>query len=345
MLQYGGRLVPQFDAAALADAVRALLDAESDEGRGERARAFWRRPDVSFQSYVYDLLAFLDRAPRRVSAVVPNFNYARFLPERLGTILGQTYPVSELVILDDASTDESRVVIEQQLAHIDIPVTVIANATNSGSVFRQWLKGAEAATGDFVWIAEADDLSEPEFLAEVMRGFDHDHVVLSYCQSRQMATDGSILCDNYLDYVKDVSPTQWAHDYLRGGADEIAEGLSVKNTIPNVSAVVFRRHDLVETMQSHLDEILSFRVAGDWCTYVRLLSRGSCAYFARSLNRHRRHDESVTIRRFGWPELREIERMQQVAARTGSPPAIMSSAAATYLKTLQHQFKLDPADA
>ena len=137
-----------------------------------------------------------------------------------------------------------------------------------------------------------------------------------------------------------MSATQWRSDYIRSGFQEIAAGLSVKNTIPNVSAVVFRRDTFLETMRQHFDEILTYRVAGDWCTYVRLLEHGNCAFRARSLNRHRRHDESVTISRFGWPELREIERMQQAALRTNHEAAALSNTAADYIAQLKKQFGL-----
>lgn len=336
----GGTLVPQLDVAALVASSRAVLAAETAEARLQRARAFWKRPDVSFQAYVHDLLDLLGRGPKRVSAVVPNYNYERFLPERVQSILDQTYPVCELLILDDASKDASLAVADRLLASIDIPVRIVANEQNSGSVSRQWLKGAELATGEYVWIAEADDLCEPAFLTEVMCGFSEDHVVLSYCQSKQMAQDGSILSDNYLDYVHDVSPRQWLHDFIRGGSDEIAEGLSVKNTIPNVSAVVFRRRDLVATMREHMRDLTRFRVAGDWCTYVYLLRRGSCAFRSKSLNKHRRHDESVTINRFGWTEWDEIKDMQALAASLVPVPPAQRAAAATYLDTLVHQFNL-----
>jgi glycosyltransferase involved in cell wall biosynthesis len=335
----GGQLVPLADVPALSAAINAMLQAETPDSRAERARAFWRRPDVSFQAYVHDLLDLLGRGPRRVSAVVPNFNYARFLPARIDSILRQTHPVSELILLDDASTDDSMAVIEAAMARIDIPVTVIRNEANSGSVFRQWLRGAEAAQGRYLWLAEADDLAEPEFLATVLAGFEDDHVVLSYCQSKQMAQDGRILAETYLDYVKDVSPGQWTRDYRRGGADEIVDGLSVKNTIPNVSAVVFHRQAFLDTMRACLDEILQFRVAGDWCVYVRLLGLGSCAFFARSLNLHRRHAESVTINRFGESELNEIIVMQEKVRQMPGGERHTARAGA-YVKELRQQFGL-----
>ena len=43
----------------------------------------------------------------KVTAVIPNYNYERFLNERIDSILFQTYPVNELIILDDCSTDKS----------------------------------------------------------------------------------------------------------------------------------------------------------------------------------------------------------------------------------------------
>ena len=98
--------------------------------------------------------------------------------------MAQTHPIRELIILDDASTDESLHVIAKLTASLDIPVQIIANNQNSGSVFKQWQKGVEAATCDYVWIAEADDLAEPGFLEEVMKGFDDKEVVLSYSQSK-----------------------------------------------------------------------------------------------------------------------------------------------------------------
>ncbi|MCU0732388.1 MAG: glycoside hydrolase family 99-like domain-containing protein, partial [Hyphomonas sp.] len=182
----GGMLVDRADGTALADGALAALQRETIAMRKARAASFWQRDDLSFQAYVHDLLDLLGRGPKRVSAVVPNYNYARFLPARIDSILNQTHPVSELVILDDASTDDSRAVIADMQARIDIPVRVIMNEANSGSVFRQWLRGAEAARYDHLWIAEADDLAEPEFLATVMRGFEQDHVVLSYTQSNGM---------------------------------------------------------------------------------------------------------------------------------------------------------------
>ena len=44
---------------------------------------------------------------KKVSVVVPNYNYANYLKKRLDSIINQTYPIYELIILDDLSTDDS----------------------------------------------------------------------------------------------------------------------------------------------------------------------------------------------------------------------------------------------
>ena len=49
----------------------------------------------------------------KVSIIVPNYNYARFLDQRIGSIEAQTYRDFEVILLDDASTDESAEVLQQ----------------------------------------------------------------------------------------------------------------------------------------------------------------------------------------------------------------------------------------
>lgn len=75
-----------------------------------------------------------------VSVIIPNYNHARYLPERMESILGQTYKNIEVIILDDCSTDNSRNVIEQYKGFPQVS-QVVYNKENSGRVFRQWKKG------------------------------------------------------------------------------------------------------------------------------------------------------------------------------------------------------------
>jgi glycosyltransferase involved in cell wall biosynthesis len=335
-----GSIVPAFSTAAFADALLRFIDQEERRcapaklGRSIIANQF------SFQKYAHDLLSFSETGPPRVSVVVPNYNYGHLLSERLKSITAQTHPVYELILLDDASSDDSLGVAQNLIEGMDIPGRIIANEQNSGSVFRQWLRGVEEATGDYVWIAEADDSSEPEFLADVICAFTDADVVMSYCQSKQMASDGRILCSDYLEYVSDISPHRWRATYVADGATEISQVLAVKNTIPNVSAVVFRRDTLLHVLRTHIEDIARFRIAGDWLTYTLLLECGKVAFRPRALNKHRRHESGVTLGSNLTRHFAEIIAMQQLVQRLASVAPATLAAADKYAQEIYVQFGL-----
>ncbi|TGV13721.1 glycosyltransferase [Mesorhizobium sp. M8A.F.Ca.ET.173.01.1.1] len=333
-----GILVPAFDTGAMAAAVSSLLD---DPDKARSLAGVGRdivRQEFSFSHYLHDLMIYAERPLPRVSVILPNYNYARYLGARLNSIADQTTRPYELIVLDDASTDESVQVIEQFLADCDIPCRLVVNAQNSGSVFRQWMRGVEMARGDYVWIAEADDLADPGFLAELLPAFERDEVVMSYCQSRQIDGAGRVLSEHYLDYVSDIDRSRWTRPYVVDGHQEIAEALYLKNTIPNVSGVLFRRERLRDTLAKHSEEIASLRNAGDWVTYLRLLENGSIAFSPRSLNSHRRHQSSVTIGNFDLRHLREIEQVQAETIRSHDLGPLATERARMYQRELSERF-------
>ena len=335
-----GGLVPQFDLPAFAREIMRLLGDNGARLAMGRAGAAIVKREFSFRKYVYDLLALADAPVRRTSVIVPNFNYCRYLAERLDSITKQTVAPYEVIVLDDASTDRSVDWLSDNLERVCPDAELISNKVRSGSVFAQWLAGIRRARGDYVWIAEADDLAEPEFLAEALRGFDQPDVVMSYCQSKQMGPDGAILCDDYLDYVSDLSTTKWTTAYVNDGLDEIVTALSVKNTIPNVSGVIFKRDVLLEVLESMLSELKTYRVAGDWIAYVEMLRRGRIAFSPKPLNLHRRHPSSVTLGSFNSSQLSEIMRVQKMVRTKFKPPACYVEKAHAYAEVLFKQFGL-----
>ncbi len=337
-----GLVVPFEDVGAFGAALGELID-NPDHARELGAEGMRIvTEDFSFRSYVFDLLDLLGCGFKRVSVVVPNYNYERYIGERLKSVLTQDYPIYELIVLDDKSADGSERAIREQLADESVDNRVVVNHVNSGSVFAQWKRGVDLARGDFVWIAEADDLSEPEFLSTVIEGFDDPRTVLSYCESQQMSESGEILSDHYRDYLADISLDKWARAYVSSGAEEIAQAMAIKNTIPNVSAVVFKREALSTVLEQHFDAIREFRVAGDWMVYLRVLEQGLLAFVPDALNLHRRHGSSVTIGGKAEALLAEIRRIQLwVRAHHAIAPSV-AQAADRYVDELCTQFGVDP---
>ncbi|MDI6896839.1 glycoside hydrolase family 99-like domain-containing protein [Methanocella conradii] len=301
-----GRLVPYLNVEAMGERAIELLNDEGLRKKlGDNASRLISEK-YQFTDYIYTLLGLLGHNYKKVSVIVPNYNYARYLMARLQSIASQDYPIYEIIVLDDCSSDNSIEIIRDFASNSTIPVKLEVNEKNCGSVFRQWAKGIEMAKGDYIWIAEADDLCEAGFLSEVMKGFSNPEVVLSYCQSKQIDETGRVTANDYLYYTQDIDEEKWKNDYVRDGINEIIDSLVVKNTIPNVSGVIFKKYDISEI----LDELTEFKVAGDWFFYVWLLQKGKISYHAKSLNIHRRHTGGVTLSENSQKHFDEIARMQ-----------------------------------
>ena len=138
-------------------------------------------------------------SPKKVSVIIPNYNYANYIIERIDSCLMQTYPIYEIIILDDCSTDNSVQIINKKIEEIkkeqpNLKIQFVVNEKNSGGcVFKQWKKGFEIATGDYIWIAEADDSAESDFVENLIKAFDDPEVVLSFCESARIDGENNLI--------------------------------------------------------------------------------------------------------------------------------------------------------
>jgi glycosyltransferase involved in cell wall biosynthesis len=332
----GGRVVKAFDTTAYADELlRVINDTALRMQLGSDGMALIDS-SFSFRSYAMDLLALGGVGYPKVSVVVPNYNYAHYLAERLDTITRQTLPLYELIVLDDASTDDSLATLQRLRSKINPEPMVVESGSNSGSVFRQWLKGVKLARGEYVWIAEADDLSKPEFLESLVKLLEaHPDAVMGYSQSEQIDEYGQVLAPDYLAYTDDLSRTRWSKTYVAEGAAEVEAGLATKNTLPNVSAALFRRAPLLEVLETHINEIASFRIAGDWLVYLRLLLKGKLVFESNAYNQHRRHAASVTLGSAAQQHFDEVMRVQSTAQALFKLDGSTRDSAAAYRRALR----------
>jgi len=292
-----GICVPYLDLKAMGNEVLWLLsDRERREAMGrhgqEKIRGMftWGRFLPQFQEILSSRYNYCLDQPPKVSVIVPNFRHARFLEERMRSIFDQTLKPHEILFLDDASPDDS-LDVARRLARISpVPMRIVSNEQNSGSTFRQWIKGLELATGDLVWIAESDDCCDPEFLECLVPQFFDPQVCLAYCQSAVIGSEGQQISDHFHEHTDDISASRWRSRYFATGIEEIEVALSQKNTIPNASAVLFRRAPKLD----YKDELAQFQYAGDWLFYAMHLRCGKIAYLPQALNRFRRHELSVS---------------------------------------------------
>jgi Glycosyl transferase family 2 len=223
----------------------------------------------------------------KVSVIIPNYNHGRFLEQRIRSVLTQTFQDIEIILLDDSSTDNSRQIIES--FRTQSKVRVMLNEQNSGSPSHQWNKGVSLSTAPYVWIAEADDDADARFLETLVEKLDaRSSVVLAQSQSVLIDLDGRNI-GSLAEWTQDLSTTRWHADFTNDGHAECAEYLALKNTIPNASAVVFRREAFLNAggAPEHM------RLCGDWLTWSRLLLHGEISFVSAALNRFRIHQGTV----------------------------------------------------
>jgi glycosyltransferase involved in cell wall biosynthesis len=225
----------------------------------------------------------------RVSVVVPNYNHARFLRRRIESILNQTHHDIEVIILDDCSTDESTAVIEGYLG--DSRVSFFKNSHNSGSTFKQWNLGVQRARGELIWISESDDVAAVDFLEKLVPLFKDTSVIYAFSQSLVIDEAGREV-GTMADHTNSLDATRWGSDFIADGVSECATYLLHQNTVPNASAVVFRRASFLRIGGAPEN----MRLAGDWWVWVRLAMEGRIAFCAEPLNYFRRHRGTVRAR-------------------------------------------------
>lgn len=227
-----------------------------------------------------------------VSVIVPNYNYAPYLKDRIDSILNQTYQDFELILLDDASNDQSADIL---YAYQDNPHVshIIINKKNTGSPFQQWFKGIEKAQGEFIWIAESDDLCEPTLLAETVSLLkQHPQVAICFTGSTYIDENGKSLpydCDKW--YRKKHQPT---------GSFEVIKGKSYaehnlywRSYIANASSAVFRKSCFEKASPT---ACLQMRCSGDWLFWFKLAMQGDVIEVYKKLNYFRQHTQKVTIK-------------------------------------------------
>ena len=306
-----GCAVPMGDTAAMAAWIGPTARAATGPRRVRLARLARERFD--FPAYASRLLSLVHPGALDVSVVVPSYNYGRFLPDRLRSIFAQSHPVSELIVLDDASTDGSEAVARRTAAEAGRAMRWVGSACNSGSVFRQWRRAAAMARGEWIWIAEADDGSEPGFLHAVAHAVAAaPDVVMAFTDSRAIDAAGTPLWADHQAYYARSGAPLLAEDGVFPAAEVLRNCLAQRNLILNVSAVVFRRTALLAALDRCGPALDAYEMAGDWRLYAELLAGGGrVAYVARPLNVHRRHEASVTHRLSAERHLEEVSRMHR----------------------------------
>lgn len=241
-----------------------------------------------------------------LSILLPNYNHAAFLPERLESIQKQSFTDWELLIYDDGSTDSSHEILK---AFKDSRIAILQlNAKNSGSPFGLWKEGLNQTKGKYIWIAESDDSCEPYFLEKLVGLLERDSdLELAYAASSWIDQSGAVIHKpEHESETLNLDVHVFKKDFLLKGT-----------TIYNVSSAVFRKSN-IENLD--FDRLKSFKYVGDWFFWWSILKNGKVCRLNERLNKFRRHASNVSFQaesqgihfKEGLPLVRQFLKEQKV---------------------------------
>ena len=156
-----------------------------------------------------------------VSVVIPTFNQPTMLLEAIESVLRQTYPHREIIVIDDGSTDDTHARLSPYIEQGQI--TYLHQQNKRQAAARN--AGIRAAHGELIAFLDHDDLWAPEKLERQVPLFDNPNVALAYCGAEEVELDGKVLWE------------KGSAKYRRG---RIFEALLFNHFITNSTAIVRR---------------------------------------------------------------------------------------------------------
>lgn len=141
----------------------------------------------------------------KVSVIIPNYNYAKYIAKTIDSVLAQTYENIEIIVVDDGSKDKSIEVLKKYGEKI----TIIEQKNQGVSLARN--NGAEKSTGEYIAFLDADDIWLPEKLERQMQKFFEDEEIgLVHCSMTYIDPN-----DEVCGQINEGMEGNVAHEFLR----------------------------------------------------------------------------------------------------------------------------------
>jgi hypothetical protein len=217
----------------------------------------------------------------RVSVLIPTYNYARFLPEAIESVLAQDFRDFELLIVDDCSEDDTAGVVRPFCAR-DARVHFSVNASNLG-LGNNWNHCLEQSRGEYIKFLFGDDkLCHPQALGKMI-------ALLERHPSATLAASARVILDEKSKVVDVWRPLP---EGCHNGRTIITACLmeNGKNLVGEPSAVLFRKSDARRGFDAGYRQMLDVEM------WFHLLGKGDLAYTREPLCAFRCHPLQQTVR-------------------------------------------------
>jgi glycosyltransferase involved in cell wall biosynthesis len=127
------------------------------------------------------------------------YNQSRFIAEAIRSAMAQDHPDLELVVCDDASTDETRAILEEELTRCPPHVTVVrAHSEKNVGLLANFNRGMAACSGDIIVMMSGDDVSLPHRVSRIIEEFSSNpRCMLVYSNFERINDEGLLLDGSY----------------------------------------------------------------------------------------------------------------------------------------------------
>jgi len=207
-----------------------------------------------------------------VSVVVPTYNAAQYLPMALDSILNQTYPHLEIIVVDDGSTDQTPHICQEYLRK-DPRIQYIRQDNQGPSAARN--RGIAQTTGRFIALMDSDDLMNPKCIDLELEVIRRDPLVdIVYTAMRFIDSHGNPIGELH---GQEIDPKN------------LVIHLLFRNVIPGPGAIFAKRECLVKNPYNP-----SYKHAEDYDLMIRLAHRYRFKYLDLPLISYRRHGANLS---------------------------------------------------
>lgn len=214
-----------------------------------------------------------------VSILIPNYNYEKYLRYCLDSVINQTYKNIEVVIQDNASTDNSYdIILEYQNKFIhgelSIPIYADRNRRNLGSDKNAAIC-ASKAEGKYLIFLSSDDALKPDYIEKCVQIMEkHDEVSMVMVHRDEIDDFGVI----------HTSPSFYNKSFICDGESQAAVFMMAGIAVP--TQVLLRASSRIETFRYRFYQL---QVAGDWYSNYLMSCVGDVAYIKEALCEYRVH--------------------------------------------------------
>lgn len=212
----------------------------------------------------------------KVSVIIPVYNGSKYIVETLMSCANQTHQNLEILIINDCSTDDSKILIEKFIA-TDNRFHLINNQHNLGIV-GNINKGIDLSTGDFIIALGHDDILLPQHISTMLQEI-QDADSLIYCNADLIDGDGKVM------------GVQMNEQQNQRNIDERKYRFMLGNTI-NSCGLMFRRSFAMKVGKWTV--LADFPHYGEWLFWIKLLTVGNIRYTKTIRSQYRRHQTNIT---------------------------------------------------